>query len=166
MIAGNGQQSAGKYAGVATGANILGLSAGDASLFFVLSGFDYLLANASSFNVRVVNCSFSAKTVFDFNDPVNIATKMLTDDGVNVVFSAGNTGPGDDSINPYSVAPWVVSVGATDNFKASWLTFRLAANSAVRLFRPTLVAPGVNKLVCGLQPSPQSLSGRQAWTKT
>ena len=45
VIAGNGQQSAGKYAGVATGANILGLSAGDANLFFVLSGFDYLLAN-------------------------------------------------------------------------------------------------------------------------
>ena len=114
VIAGNGQQSAGKYAGVATGANILGLSAGDANLFFVLSGFDYLLANSSSFNVRVVNCSFSAKTVFDLNDPVNIATKMLTDNGVNVVFSAGNTGPGDDSINPYAVAPWVVSVGATD----------------------------------------------------
>ena len=34
VIAGNGQQSGGKYAGVATGANILGLSAGDAE--FVL----------------------------------------------------------------------------------------------------------------------------------
>ena len=78
-------------------------------------GFDYLLANASSFNVRVVNCSFSANTVFDLNDPVNIATKMLTDAGVSVVFSSGNTGPGADSLNPYSVAPWVISVGATDN---------------------------------------------------
>src|SRR6185369_1385466 len=87
VIAGNGQQSSGKYAGVAPGANILGLSAGDASLLFILSGFDYLLANAASFNVRVVNCSFSANTVFDVNDPVNIATKMLTDNGVSVVFS-------------------------------------------------------------------------------
>src|SRR5581483_144787 len=115
IIAGNGQQSSGKYAGVAPGANILGLSAGDASLLFVLSGFDYLLANAAAFNVRVVNCSFSANTVFDVNDPVNIATRMLTDNGVNVVFSAGNTGPGTDSLNPYSVAPWVISTGATDN---------------------------------------------------
>jgi serine protease AprX len=40
VIAGNGQQSAGKYAGVASGANILGVSTGDASLLFVLSGFD------------------------------------------------------------------------------------------------------------------------------
>src|SRR6266852_3502123 len=100
IIAGNGQQSGGKYAGVAPGANILGLSAGDASLLFVLSGFDYLLVNGSSFGVRVVNCSFSANTVFDMNDPVNIATRMLTDNGVNVVFSAGNNGSGLDSLNP------------------------------------------------------------------
>jgi len=143
VIAGNGQQSGGKYAGVAPNANILGLSAGDASLLFVLSGFDYLMANAAAFNVRVVNCSFSANTVFDVNDPVNIATKMLTDNGVNVVFSAGNTGPGSDSLNPYSVAPWVISTGATDNLgKLAGFSSRGEFGSA--LFHPTLVAPGVN----------------------
>src|SRR6266404_7035496 len=84
VIAGNGQQSGGKYAGVAPNANILGLSAGDASLLFILSGLDYILTNGPAFNVRVVNCSFSANTVFDVNDPVNIATRMLTDNGVNV----------------------------------------------------------------------------------
>src|SRR5260221_514722 len=62
VIAGTGQQSGGKYAGVAPGANILGLSAGDASLLFILSGLDYLLVSGSTFNVRVVNCSFSANT--------------------------------------------------------------------------------------------------------
>src|SRR4029077_13466005 len=115
VIAGTGQQSGGKYAGVAPGANILGLSAGDASLLFILSGFDYLLGNAAAFNVRVVNCSFSANTVFDVNDPVDVATKMLTDNGVSVVLSAGNTGPRSDSLTPYSVAPWVISPGAPDN---------------------------------------------------
>ena len=143
VIAGNGQQSSGKYAGVAPGANILGLSAGDASLLFVLSGFDYLLANASAFNVRVVNCSFSANTVFDVNDPVNIATKMLTDNGVSVVFSAGNTGPGTDSLNPYSVAPWVISTGATDNL-GKLADFSSRGEFGSPLFHPTLVAPGVN----------------------
>src|SRR5437763_880272 len=43
VIAGNGQQSGGKYAGVAPNANILGLSAGDASVLFVLSGFYCLI---------------------------------------------------------------------------------------------------------------------------
>jgi serine protease AprX len=143
IIAGNGQQSAGKYAGVAPNANILGLSAGDASLLFVLSGFDYLLANAAAYNVRVVNCSFSANTVFDVNDPVNIATKMLTDNGVNVVFSAGNTGPGSDSLNPYSVAPWVISTGATDN-QGKLTDFSSRGEFGSALFHPTLVAPGFN----------------------
>ncbi len=143
VIAGNGQQSAGKYAGVAPNANILGLSAGDASLLFVLSGFDYLLTNAAAFNVRVVNCSFSANTVFDVNDPVNIATRMLTDNGINVVFSAGNTGPGADSLNPYSVAPWVISTGATDNL-GKLANFSSRGDFGSPLFHPTIVAPGVN----------------------
>ena len=150
VIAGNGQQSSGKYAGVAPGANILGLSAGDASLVFILSGFDYLLANAASFNVRVVNCSFSANTVFDVNDPVNIATRMLTDNGINVVFSAGNTGPGADSLNPYSVAPWVVSTGATDN-AGRLADFSSRGDFGSPLFRPTIVAPGVDSV--SLRPS-------------
>jgi serine protease AprX len=143
VIAGNGQQSGGKYAGVAPGANILGLSAGDASLLFVLSGFDYLLANGPSFGVRVVNCSFSANTVFDVNDPVNIATKLLTDNNINVVFSAGNTGSGLDSLNPYSVAPWVISTGATDD-QGRLASFSSRGEFGSPLFRPTLVAPGVN----------------------
>src|SRR5262249_29093133 len=150
IIAGSGQQSGGKYAGVAPGANILGLSAGDASLLFVLSGLDYLLVNGSSFGVRVVNCSFSADTVFDVNDPVNIATKMLTDNGISVVFSAGNTGPGNDSLNPYSVAPWVISTGATDN-QGKLADFSSRVGFGSRLFRPTLVAPGVNTV--SLRPS-------------
>lgn len=142
IIAGNGQQSGGKYVGVAPGANVLGLSAGDASLVFVLSGFDYLLTNGQSFGVRVVNCSFSANTVFDVNDPVNIATRMLTDNNINVVFSAGNTGPGLDSLNPYSVAPWVISTGATDD-QGRLAGFSSRGDFGSALFRPTLVAPGV-----------------------
>jgi hypothetical protein len=143
VIAGNGKLSAGKYAGVAPGASVVGLSAGDLSLLYVLEGFDYLLANGSSLGVRVVNCSFSANTVFDVNDPVNIATRMLTDSGINVVFSAGNTGPGAHTLNPYAVAPWVVSVGATDT-KGRLASFSSRGDFANALFHPTLVAPGVN----------------------
>lgn len=172
VIAGSGQQSSGKYAGVAPGANILGLSAGDASLLFVISGLDYLLTNGSSFNVRVVNCSFSANTVFDVNDPVNIASKMLTDNGVNVVFSAGNTGPGTDSLNPYSVAPWVVSAGATDS-QGRLAAFSSRGDVGSPLFRPTLVAPGVDTIslraagvnvtgTTGLKTDSQQLSATEA----
>ncbi len=142
VIGGSGSASNGKFSGVAPGANIIGLSAGDLTLLYVLEGLDYLLANRSDLNVRVVNCSFSANIVFDLNDPVNIATKMLTENGVNVVFSAGNTGPGQHTLNPYSVAPWVISVGATDS-KGRLASFSSRGDFGSALFRPTLVAPGV-----------------------
>ncbi len=148
IIAGSGTSSGGRYNGIAPGARLLGLSAGDADLTNVLSGFDYLLANAAAYNVRVVNCSFSANTAFDYNDPVNIATKMLTDAGINVVFSAGNSGSGNGTLNPYSVAPWVIGVGATepDGVLAS---FSSRGNFGDAVQHPTLVAPGVN--VVGLR---------------
>jgi len=142
VIAGNGTRSGGAYTGVAPNAKVVGLSAGDVNLFYVLDGFDYLLQHAGMLGVRVVNCSFSAETIYDTNDPVNVATKMLTDRGVNVVVSAGNTGPGLHTLNPYAVAPWVVSVGATD-FKSHLASFSSRGEFASSFFRPTLVAPGV-----------------------
>src|SRR5256885_7467168 len=66
LIGGTGARSGGKYAGVAPGARLVGLSAGDLNLSYVLTGFDYLMARGAGLNVRVVNCSFSADTVFDF----------------------------------------------------------------------------------------------------
>ena len=143
VVSGNGNLSGGKFSGVAPGAKLVGLSAGDLSLLYVLDGFDYLLANGDDLGVRVVNCSFSANTVFDLNDPVNVATRMLTDAGINVVFSAGNTGPGQHSLNPYAVAPWVVSVGATDT-EGRLAGFSSRGSFASQIFHPTLVAPGVN----------------------
>jgi serine protease AprX len=143
VVAGNGSLSNGKFSGVAPGARLVGLSAGDLTLLYILEGFDYLLANGSSLGVRVVNCSFSTNTVFDANDPVNVATRMLTDAGVNVVFSAGNTGPGQHTLNPYAVAPWVISVGATDT-QGRLASFSSRGDFANAMFHPTLVAPGVD----------------------
>ena len=143
VIGASGAASSGKYSGVAPGAKLLGLSAGDLNLTHVLSGFDYLLERGANYNVKVVNCSFSANTVFDMNDPVNVATKMLTASGVNVVFSAGNTGSGNGTLNPYAMAPWVIGVGAT-NENGVLAAFSSRGTFGGELDQPTLVAPGVN----------------------
>ncbi len=156
LIAGSGVRSGGKYGGVAPGANLIGLSAGDLNLSYVLAGFDYLLSKGASLNARVLNCSFSANTIFDLNDPVNVATKMLTDRGVSVVFSAGNTGSGQHTLNPYAVAPWVISVGATDE-AGRLANFSSRGQMGSTLFRPTLVSPGVN--VVSLRSAGASVTG-------
>jgi serine protease AprX len=158
MIAGDGARSGGAYAGVAPGAKLVGLSAGDLNLFHVLAAFDYVLTHPE-LNVRVVNCSFSAETLYDENDPVNVATRTLYERGVNVVFSAGNSGPGLQTLNPYAEAPWVVSVGATDD-KGRLASF--SARGRVSGPHPTLVAPGVN--VVGTRGSGLNLFGASGLT--
>jgi serine protease AprX len=155
LIAGSGGLSGGRYNGVAPGSKILGLGAGDVNLFHVLSGFDYLLERGPAYNTRVVNCSFSANTIYDENDPVNVATKLLTDRNVNVVFSAGNSGSGNGTLNPYAAAPWVISVGATDE-KANLAGFSSRGIMGSATQSPSLVAPGIN--VVSLR-SPGTLTG-------
>ncbi|HEX7174342.1 MAG TPA: S8 family serine peptidase, partial [Pyrinomonadaceae bacterium] len=156
VVAGEGKRSGGRYAGYAPGARLVGLSAGEANLFFVLGGFDYILQNRAALGIRVVNCSFSANTLFDLDDPVNVATKMLTDAGVNVVFSAGNTGPGHGSLNPYAAAPWVISVGSTDA-RGRPSKFSSRGEFASGMFRPSVVAPG--EAVVGARASGVNVTG-------
>src|SRR6266540_3131861 len=142
VIAGNGARSSGIYTGVAPGAKLVGVSVGTLDLLSVIEGFDYILWKRQELGIKVVNCSFSADTLYDPNDPVNVATRMLADRGVSVVFSAGNNGPGMDTLNPYAMAPWVVSVGATD--EQGRLADFSSRGSFTKLSGPSLVAPGVN----------------------
>jgi serine protease AprX len=141
VIAGKGARSSGRYTGVAPGAKLVGVSVGNLDLISVIEGFDYILWKRQELGIKVVNCSFSANIAYNPNDPVNIASKMLTDRGVSVVFSAGNSGPGLNTLNPYAMAPWVVSVGATD---AQGKLANFSSRGSSTTSGPSLVAPGVN----------------------
>jgi serine protease AprX len=141
VIAGNGARSSRRYTGVAPGAKLVGVSVGNLDLISVIEGFDYILWKRQELGIKVVNCSFSANVAYNPNDPVNIASKMLTDRGVSVVFSAGNSGPGLNTLNPYAMAPWVVSVGATD---AQGKLANFSSRGSSTTSGPSLVAPGVN----------------------
>ena len=116
IIGGNGAMSTGKYQGVAPGAKIIGYGSG-AGLFILdtIGGFDYALTHQYDYNIRVISNSFgsTSDTGTDFNPdhPTNVATKALSDNGVIVVFSAGNSGSGEATITGnFKKAPWV-SIG-------------------------------------------------------
>lgn len=113
IVGGSGQNSGGAYAGVAPGAHLIGTGSG-AVLFILnaLGGFEYSLANQSRYGVRVISNSYGGSGAFDPNNPLNIATKLAHDLNITVVFAAGNSGPGKDTMNPYAKAPWVIGVGA------------------------------------------------------
>ncbi|MFP2911385.1 S8 family serine peptidase [Pyxidicoccus sp. 3LFB2] len=115
-IAGSGARSGGKYQGVAPGASLLGVGAGDAiSILYAVQGFDFLLHPdvRETHNVRVISNSWGTSgSRFAPFDPVSIASKRAYDAGIVVVFAAGNEGPGADTLNPYSASPCVISVAA------------------------------------------------------
>lgn len=104
--------------GVAPDADIIGYGAGDAiQIFTVLAAFDHILTNKDAWGIRVVNNSWgSSGRMFDPNHPINLATRALHDAGIVVVFAAGNDGE-EGTINPYSVAPWVISAGSATTSK-------------------------------------------------
>src|SRR5258706_298776 len=81
-------------------------------IFWALAGFDYILDHQRQYNIKVVNNSWGTTGAFDPKDPINEATKKVTSRGITVVFAAGNDGPAQNTLNPYSVAPWVISVAA------------------------------------------------------
>ncbi|HMB92046.1 MAG TPA: S8 family peptidase, partial [Rhodothermales bacterium] len=118
IVAATGAKSGGLYEGVAPAADLIGYGAGAAvALLDVLGAFDYALTHQFEYNIRVITNSWGntgdAGTDFNPDDPTNIATKKVTDRGIIVVFSAGNSGPGEDTISGnFKKAPWVITVAA------------------------------------------------------
>ncbi|MDQ0351494.1 subtilisin family serine protease [Alkalibacillus filiformis] len=117
-VGATGAKSGGKHEGVAPGANLVGYGSGaGVAILDTLGAFEYALVNQQKYNIRVITNSWGATsdsgTPFDPNHPINIATKKLFDRGILTVFSAGNSGPEQDTISGnYKKAPWVVSVAA------------------------------------------------------
>jgi len=166
VIAGSGQASGDFYGGMAPGAGLVGVVAGNECglpTFGILQAFDYVLVNQAKYHIRVANNSWGttlASTPYDPLDPVNVATRNLHDRNIVVVFAAGNSGDNPGAINPYSTAPWVISVAAgekrdlgtpasfssrgEDDGTAPDVAGQPANPLATPNFRPDIIAPGAD----------------------
>jgi serine protease AprX len=122
FVAGIAAGSAAGYAGVAPNAKIVSLDVmndyGTARTSDVIAACDWILANKSTYNIRVANFSLhsSARNHF-YNDPLDRAVERLWFNNVFVVAAAGNYGTGS---SPSGVMyapgndPFVMTVGAID----------------------------------------------------
>jgi serine protease AprX len=150
IAGGTGAASGGLYAGVAPGANLIGVGSG-AVLFILnaLGGFEYALANQARYGVRIISNSWGGQGAFDPNDPISIASKQAHDLNIVVVFAAGNSGPGKDTMNPYAKAPWVIGVaaGTKEGGLASFSSRGVpkAQRAAGDFNAPTITAPGTGR---------------------
>jgi serine protease AprX len=150
IVAGTGAASGGQYAGVAPGANLIGFGSG-ASLFILtgLGGFEYSLANQFRYNIRIISNSWGGQGGFDPNSPIAIASKLAHDRGIVVVFAAGNSGPGKDTMSSEAKAPWVISVaaGTKEGGLASFSSRGVpkSQRKAPDFNAPTITAPGTGR---------------------
>ena len=188
IVAADGSASEGFYRGVGPGASLVGLGVGEGpSVLYALGAFEWVLANHAKYGIVAVNNSWGPvgdDARFDATDPINVATRELTDAGLTVVFAAGNSGTGARTdppggsdcgsqpadgggrepndglckINPYSVAPWAISVansrkdepGGQAGQHLAFSSSRGDPNPQQSLdgqvidYVPTITAPGTN----------------------
>ena len=158
---------AGSRFGVAPDANLVCYSIGEV-LFTtaVVTAYDHMLDQPDLWGIDVVNNSWgNSFRQFDPRDPVSVVTKAVADQGVVVVFAAGNSG-GEDaemSLNPFSEAPWVISVaaGSLDHHRGDFSSNGLVYDNSqptqigggghtwwtgdrIGVYHPDVTAPGVD----------------------
>ena len=125
-IAGNGDASAGRRAGVAKGGQMVALGTGDgASIFAAEQGlewtYEHSVPSQNSYHIRVVSNSWGTDGDYDPNGAIATITDKLTfENGVAVIFAASNSGgsggggecSGDLRTNVYANTPSAISVAA------------------------------------------------------
>jgi serine protease AprX len=165
IIAADGTTSP-DHLGVAPDAELVCLSIGEV-LFTtaVVTAYDFLLDQPDLWGVDVINNSWgNSYAQFDPRNPVAVATKTIVDQGVTVVFAAGNSGDGngEGTLNPFSQSPWVISVAAetVDHVRGSFSSNGLRFDNSepvatsggratflgerIGLVHPDVAAPGVD----------------------
>ena len=159
--------SDGSRYGVAPDAQLVCYSIGEV-LFTtaVVTAYDHMLDQPNLWGIDVINNSWgNSFRVYDPRDPVHVVTKAVTDAGAIVVFAAGNSG-GEEvemSLNPFSEAPWVISVaaGTLDHHRGDFSSNGLANDNSqavsvgagghntflgdrIGVYHPDVTAPGVD----------------------
>ncbi|MFC4769283.1 S8 family serine peptidase [Effusibacillus consociatus] len=143
-IAGTGTASHGTYKGIAPDAKLVGLGTGEViTILWALEAFDYVIDHKDAYKIQVISNSWGTTGEYSPNDPINVASKAVHDAGITVAFAAGNEGPDANTLNPYSVAPWVIGVAAgTKDGKLA--DFSSRGIDGDPLYHPTITAPGVD----------------------
>src|SRR3712207_2411831 len=100
----------------------------------VVTAYDHMLDQPDMWSIDVVNNSWgNSFQQFDPRHPVAVATKAVADNGAVVVFAAGNSGYSETemSLNPFSQAPWVMSVAASNVEDATFNRAEFSSNGLI-----------------------------------
>lgn len=139
------------YSGAASGVKLIGTGSG-AGLFILysLGGYEFALQFKDTYNIRVISNSFGSAGAYDPNSPDHAGIQALHDNGIAVVFAAGNSGPGVDTIGAQAKDPAVICVaaGTKEGGVASFSSRGVPASERTGLNVanvPAITAPGTGR---------------------
>ncbi|MCP4304389.1 MAG: S8 family serine peptidase [bacterium] len=116
------KRNPGEYRGIAPDCDLVPTKAfgpqGQSSYSTIIWALDWLVTNKETYNIRVLNLSFSAEPrSYYWDDPLNQAVMAAWEAGIVVVASAGNVGPDPMTIGVPGNIPYIITVGAmSDNY--------------------------------------------------
>src|SRR5262249_43547296 len=164
IIAGNGYDSYGQKSGIAPDASLVSLKVldanGEGKISNIIAALNWVAVNGKTYNIRVVNMSVGAFIHESYwTDPLTLAAKVVTDQGITVVTAAGNLGKNSagqeqfGGITAPGNAPWVLTVGASSTMGTLTRLDDKMADFSSRgptfidfQSKPDLVAPGVGTI--------------------
>ncbi|TMK51067.1 MAG: peptidase S8 and S53 subtilisin kexin sedolisin, partial [Actinobacteria bacterium] len=156
IIAGSGASSAGQYAGMAPGVNLISIKIaganGTTDVSNVLAALQWVVSFKDRYNIKVLNLSLGTNGVQTYRtDPFDYAVEQAWQAGITVVVSAGNAGPNPGTISKPADDPFVITVGAVDDSSTPGLGDDFIPDFSARgptasdgITKPDIVAPGTH----------------------
>lgn len=142
IAAGNGNASQGKYRGVAPEASLYIAKVldkkGDGFMSTVMAGIEWAVEQG----VQVINLSLGGGPAGDGTDPLSILCDAVVERGIVVLATAGNSGPGDQTIGSPGSARDVITIGAASDTDRI-ANFSSRGPTVDGRTKPDLVLPGV-----------------------
>ena len=161
ILGGSGKILSGKYAGMAPGAKLLVGKVldhtGNGSIDHVLEGIDWLLAIHRRAGLKIVNISVGAQPTVDPAQASRLteAVEALWNEGLTVVVSAGNYGPGRGTVSVPGTSRKVITVGAAQGYNligggkgARKWNYSGRGPTKACVVKPDLIAPGTDISSC------------------
>lgn len=153
ILLGDGRMSRGILAGIAPKAGILAVKVldhrGEGSVDSISQGIEWICRNHRHYGIRVANLSVGASSTLKSCKEQELieAVELLWDEGVAVVVSAGNAGPGEGTVAVPGTSRKVITVGM---LKTEQGMHECSGRGPTKecIIKPDLMAPGYQVISC------------------
>ena len=160
IIAGSGKAGNGLYRGMAPEAGILPVKVlnqtGRGESEKIIEGIQWILDNKTRFNIKIANISVGTDSTCCSDEGSSLvqAVNSMWDAGITVIASAGNNGPGNNTITTPGISRKIITVGTNDimwhmdSLGRKKGTYSGKGPTFCNISKPDIIAPGSRIVSC------------------